>query len=240
MIFFAINSLERCFVALMNDMPDILNARLIKAASAALQQRRNKDASAIADADPERQQRDTINSAFVWLHERYREAKHALFELLRGTHRSLASIDDAQQRQGVRVAALHSIMRLLAAEGATNAANNPTSRVHAFDVDTLRLVTDALLASPALVAHASRKASGSAIVDDDAVRVDADNDDGNVADDEAIDANVDEVKLFMIEEFCSHYVAKYDDVLYYTLQAIRLFALVVVCSRRRDFNTCRS
>ena len=92
-----------------------------------------------------------------------------------------------------------------------------TSRAHAFGTGALRDLLELLLAPPrvadavpaaAVAATAARRAVNHAADDDD---------DGEANVDEALDATT----MLIIDELCANYVASYDDVKFYTLDALR-------------------
>ena len=207
--FFAINSLERAFAHVMRDMPDMLNARLVKSEQARARSAEPSSASTT--------QRAAVNGAFVWLHERYREFRHTLFAMVRNTHKPLAACDDDAQRRGVRVAAMHGIVRLIGAEGGATLVQTPDAAEHAFNVSMLRELLDVLVPLP-------RSATSNGVRRN--VQRASDNDDdedqgGDVRDDDNDDAAVDDSLLAIIDEFCAHYVEKFDDVKCYTLESLK-------------------
>jgi hypothetical protein len=94
------------------------------------------------------------------------------------------------------------VIVLNVAEGVTTMKQDASSRAHAFGTGTLRDLLESVLSPNGRVSEAA------AHVDD-------------AADDADADIGVDDATTSMIDELCSHYVNKYDDVKYYTLDALR-------------------
>jgi hypothetical protein len=127
---------------------------------------------------------------------------------------------DESQRRGLQIAAMQSFMELLQIESSLKSTLSSSSRArHLFDAVQLRDLLLVLCEVPAGAKRVERiklslteMASSTGLKYDPAADVADNDDDGALSPDDA--------RLALIEEFCTAYTVKYDDVRFYSMRIV--------------------